>query len=245
MALLDAQGTPLGRAEVDVRFYRLGASGERILKGEAKALFLGGGELATAEALYSARTTFDEIGAWEVEATVIKDGGGPLVASAEIAVRPRGDVPSVGSLVPLSENETLADAPIEQLTSERPPGGPEFYRLTIAEAVRDARPFMVVFSTPAFCQTRTCGPQLETAQALERLYGGRMSFIHIEIFDRPDLVLAEQAEGLVRWTAQEWHLESEPWVFLVDGHGKVFDRFEGFAPLAELEPAVRALLGLT
>ena len=136
----------------------------------------------------------------------------------------------------------LSDAPIEQLTSERPPGDADFYRLAIADALEQARPFMVVFSTPAFCQTRTCGPQLDAAQSLKERHGDRMSFIHVEVFQRPDFLLRGEGQPEARPAVNEWRLQTEPWVFLVDGQGVIFDRFEGFAPEAELEESIARLL---
>ena len=122
-------------------------------------------------------------------------------------------------------------------------GDPEFYRLSIADALAEGNPLMIVFSTPAFCGTRTCGPQLEIAEALAEVYGGGMNFVHIEIMERPDLVLTGEAEPVVRAVVREWRLATEPWVFLVDADGLVFDRFEGFSPRFELEASVRRLLG--
>ena len=43
-------------------------------------------------------------------------------------------------------------------------------------------------------------------------------------------------------TVEEWHLPSDPWTFVVDRTGVVRDRFEGAAPIDELEPALKAVL---
>lgn len=72
-----------------------------------------------------------------------------------------------------------------------------------------------------------------------------MNFVHIEIFERPDLLLDAQGEPQVRSTVREWGLQIEPVVFLVGPEGRIADRFEGFSPRLELEPAVRALLSAT
>ena len=41
----------------------------------------------------------------------------------------------------------------------------------------------------------------------------------------------------------EWSLPSEPWLFLIDGQGKVVARYEGGIGLTELDPAVKQLVG--
>jgi hypothetical protein len=41
---------------------------------------------------------------------------------------------------------------------------------------------------------------------------------------------------------KEWGLVTEPWVFMIDRQGLVADKFDGPAPVAELEPALQKLL---
>jgi hypothetical protein len=43
-------------------------------------------------------------------------------------------------------------------------------------------------------------------------------------------------------TIEEWHLPSEPWLFLIDEQGIVVERYEGGIGLAELDPAVQRLV---
>ena len=240
-ALLDEGGAPLGPAEVIVRVRRTDDEGGAPVA-ETAALHLGT-ETPAAAGLYSIRLDLTETGGYLVEAEVERAGREPTTAVTGFRAKTRYDTPGFGQSAPASVHLTLADAPIEQLTSARPVGDPEFYRLSIADALAEGNPLMIVFSTPAFCGTRTCGPQLEIAEALAEVYGGRMNFVHIEIMERPDLVLAGEAEPVVRAVVREWRLATEPWVFLVDDDGLVFDRFEGFSPRFELEASVRRLLG--
>ena len=241
MALLDAEDRPLGEADVTLKFFHLDGDDPREVKAETRARFLGRG-IPESQALYSTRVDLDGTGAWGVEAIIRRGEESPVTHRFGFRAKARPDVPNIGAPAPPSRNQTLSDAPIEQLTSERPPGDADFYRLGIADALEQARPFMVVFSTPAFCQTRTCGPQLDAAQSLEERHGDRMSFIHVEVFQRPDLLLQGEGQPAARPTVNEWRLQTEPWVFLVDGRGVIFDRFEGFAPEAELEESITRLL---
>ncbi len=41
---------------------------------------------------------------------------------------------------------------------------------------------------------------------------------------------------------QEWNLRSEPWIFLVDGHGVIRARFEGLTTRRELKAALMEML---
>ena len=96
------------------------------------------------------------------------------------------------------------------------------YKTTIAEALDMERPFVTIFSTPAFCQSRLCGPILEMSIDMISSYGEHVDFIHLEPYD----------------TALAWGLRSEPFVFVVDRKGRVSSKFEGLFSKDEL---IRAL----
>ena len=64
---------------------------------------------------------------------------------------------------------------------------PDFYGITISEAISQAKPFILVFSSPAFCTNAVCGPQLEVLRSIktkynllneriEQIYPGKMMF---------------------------------------------------------------------
>ena len=69
--------------------------------------------------------------------------------------------------------------------------------MAIAEAIDAGLPLMVVFSTPAYCTTATCGPQLDVVKRLKVEYRDRMSFIHLEIYDNPDEIQGDLSRGRV------------------------------------------------
>jgi thiol-disulfide isomerase/thioredoxin len=235
IALTDAQGGPISGERPSLRFRPTeGVAGTPV---EAIGTSLAG-ESGAGKALYAVRATFDAEGKWVVAATVPGRG----IAETTFFVLTKGYAPRVGQSVPLSKNLTLRDVPVEQLTSQRPVRDEDFYRMTVEEAVQAGKPFMVVFGTPAFCQTQTCGPVLEEAQALKRVHGAWMNFIHVEVFKRPDLLLAGEVRPEVMPAVREWNLQTDPWVFLVGADGKVFDRFEGYASGAEMEEAIGRLL---
>jgi hypothetical protein len=107
----------------------------------------------------------------------------------------------------------------------------------VAESLRDRVPFVVTFATPAFCQSRTCGPVVDVVDAVrERLARTPVRFIHVEIYAGND-----PAKGENRWV-REWRLPTEPWTFLVGRDGRIKDRIEGAFSIQELERDVRARL---
>ena len=101
---------------------------------------------------------------------------------------------------------------------------------------------MVLFATPAYCSTSTCGPQIEVVKEHKDRFGDRMSFIHVEVYDNPHEIEGDLSRGVISPTMKEWGLPSEPWTFLIDGRGLVHSKFEAFTTLEELEAAVSGLL---
>ena len=98
-------------------------------------------------------------------------------------------------------------------------------------------PFVVTFSTPKFCSSRTCGPVVDVVEEVSRRFeDDGIRFIHVEVFEDND-----PAKGFNRWM-QEWKLPTEPWTFLVGADGKIAARFEGTVSVSELEQAVREKL---
>jgi len=96
---------------------------------------------------------------------------------------------------------------------------------------------VLVFATPKFCTSRTCGPVVDVVNAVRRRSAGKsIRFIHVEIYKNNNPTL-----GPNRWVT-EWHLPSEPWTFLVGRDGRIKARFEGSMSVGELTAAVQRYL---
>jgi len=143
-----------------------------------------------------------------------------------------------GETAPPSVTRTSADHPDLAIISSDPEPDPAMYELSVSEAVSDGTPAVIVFATPAFCSSETCGPLLEQVKALRSEYQG-IDFVHVEIYE--DLQV-EAIEDLTTVEAtSEWGLPSEPWVFVVDESGSVASAFEGAASDEELKAAIDAV----
>jgi hypothetical protein len=70
----------------------------------------------------------------------------------------------------------------------------------------------------------------------KRFEASDIRFIHVEIYKNND-----PTKGFNRWVGQ-WHLPTEPWVFLVGRDGRIKTKFEGSVSIPELERAVRTYL---
>ena len=233
-------GTPVNDPDLKLHlrfFYLNGPEQEQTkVRAEADAVYRGQG---LPFGLYVAYPTFDKAGAWGVEAQMTAAGGAPQSSRFRIEVLQAPKTPAVGSAAIASKNLTQKDVPsLEQLTSDGKPD-PDLYQLTIADAIAAKKPFLLAFSTPGFCQTAVCGPNLEVIKKLKGEMKGQINFIHVEVYPFPFGESAQQQKVVP--TMQEWKLDSEPWTFLVDAQGIIQAKYEGGITFAELEPALKQL----
>ena len=178
---------------------------------------------------YVATFDFPMAGQWEVSL----DNGDGATQPAIFQVSERAVVPEVGTPAPTSDSATAADAPLDQISTDPDPDE-SFYELSVADAVTNGRPSVIVFATPAFCQTAVCGPILDLVKAVAPGHP-QADFVHVEIYENID----DSQGGLVEAPAViEWGLQTEPWVFVVDSDGTISARFEGALGVGELESAL-------
>ena len=155
-----------------------------------------------------------------------------------LEVKHEPEAVAIGEVAPASDNPTTATEPAERITTARPPDT-ALLRYSVAESLEAGLPFVVAFATPAFCESRTCGPTVDVVEATRKRYERRgIRFIHVEIYEGN-----VPGNGVNRWVEQ-WKLPTEPWVFVVDQDGIVRDRFEGAVSVGELSSSIRKnLLG--
>lgn len=192
--------------------------------------------------VYTTQLRFDRAGEWGIGVVAASPDSVERTASARVQVKPQSATPPIGVPAPASVSKTLADVDdISQLTTDVDPDA-ELYAATIADALTDGKPLLVSFSTPAYCQTATCGPQLDVIKRIKADYDSAVTFIHIEVYDNPHEIDGDLNRAVISPTLTEWGLPSEPWTFVIDGTGIVRAKFEAFTTREELEAALRAVM---
>ena len=198
-------------------------------------------------ASYVTEMNFDRPGPWCLDIVVngVEDQG---MAVALFEVAEHGNVPNIGPIPPLSRNKTLQNTEsLEKLTTDFSPG-PNLYQITVEDAVATGKPTVVVFASPAFCTSPTCGPQTATLSELKAEHEGEANFIHVEIYDNPDEIQGDFNKATLSQPVQDWGISdlpdwfNESWTFILSDEGRVSQRFEGFATLEELESALQVVL---
>ncbi len=193
--------------------------------------------------VYTATMNFDQVGMWKLEVRS-KSNENLMPAGSGILVRAVTEAPNIGDPAPLSKTKTSPeDGSLKSITSAFDPD-PDLYAISFDDAVATGKPTVISFSTPAYCATGTCGPQTEVLGQLDDKYKGRANFIHVEIFDNPEEMLAEgdPSLGIESPVIHEWEFHTDPWTFVVEGSGIVAARFEAFVTFDEIEETLIVVL---
>lgn len=191
--------------------------------------------------IYTAQLIFDNPGYWGLSLLVTEQESLTQNSSIKLLVKEHSNSPMVGSLAPLSLNKTLDVHYLEDLTSDTNPDQ-ELYSMTISKAIDTGRPLLVVFSTPAYCLTSTCGPQLDVVKKIKEQYKSDMNFIHVEVYDNLTEIHGDFSKARQSPVFAEWNLKTEPWTFIVDRKGMIFAKFEGYATSKELTNGITEVL---
>ena len=197
---------------------------------------------------YSTPIDFPEAGEYLLTVTPI---GGDVMGEAHIPVTVLADapVPSIGDTPPASRTKTLGDGlELVDVTTAYEPDA-SLYEVSVADAVASGRPSVIVFATPAFCTSPTCGPQVDAVAELRAAHPDAANYIHVELYDNPAEIQGDLSRAQLVPAADEWGFTkipdwtNESWVFVLDADGVIRQRFEGFATVTELETALTEFAG--
>jgi hypothetical protein len=192
-------------------------------------------EATDVHGIYVAHITFERSGTWGLE-ILAKQGDGPVeVVRFTVNVLEAPRTPMPGTPAPRSHNLIASDVKdIRQIDTSDPPD-PRLHQVRIADAIAQGKPQVIVFATPQFCTSRICGPVVDVVRTLLPAYGTRVVFTHQEIWQ--DAAAREFCPTVV-----EWGLQTEPWIFIVDGKGIIRAKFEGMATAHEIEAVLQQVL---
>ena len=252
LGLLDEEEAPILDASLRLRFFDLNGT-QPLLKNDIDARFVsmelffideaanGRKVVVGRSGAYAADIEFPSVGRWGVEISGRVKDKDIRPIRFQFNVVEQSDEVMVGDPVPQSKQLTTADvADIREMDTSFPPR-PHMHDITVAEALSLGRPAVIAFATPAYCESRHCGPIMEAVMdPLYAKYASQASFIHIEPYQLPEL-RAGQGEMPVQ-AALEWGIQTEPWVFVVDKQGQLTAKFEGIASTDEVEAELQKAL---
>ena len=196
----------------------------------------------SAPGVFVADIDLDTAGSYEIDVNFTSNEGAPIFAQARFILKETPSTPAIGSLAPPSVTHTAAKADdISHITSSPQPDL-DLYEYSIHEALRQEKPLVVVFATPAFCISATCGPQVGELSKVKENIGDRANYIHVEVFENPHLLEGARPAGGLVAAVEEWGLPTEPWTFIIDRQGLIYAKFEQFTTAGEIEAKLLEIL---
>ena len=229
LGLLDKNDAPIAQRDLSLSavFQPVGSGGEEVSEGGFTFVET---DPRSGRGLYVAQVEFSSPGTWAADIKVQGESLDTFVRGCfEVAEEPL--TPAIGA--PAPSTETASARPGDDLSKISTDDNPvaRFYRVSVPQALKAREPFVLTFATPKYCSSQVCGPTLDIVKKVAKEHP-ETTFIHSEIYEG----LEPQNPPLT--AVLEWGLPSEPWVFVVDGTGKVAAKFEGTVSPQELRRAL-------
>ena len=229
------------QTSVFARFFKIPSSGAPQLVGQSplpwtpleRGQTVDGGEL---EGIYYANLTFDVPGAWGLGVSLGNAYDEASEVRVQFDVKDKTATLFRGDKGVPYDTPTKADRPMDEIHTGSV-DDPGFHDLSIADALGAGKPSVIVFATPAFCRTATCGPSLQVAIKAAATFSSQVNFLHIEPYEissSGNVVTDSSGNFKLAAAGLAWRLPTEPWVFVLDKTGTVVGRFEGPYALEEL-----------
>ena len=190
------------------------------------------GDPDAAKAVYVTDLQLGQPGEWRLVALVEREGNYSAVRIPSIVAKtPQEDkVPAVGEQAPIIRTPTKQDVgDITEIDTRVPPD--DMHDVDFADAV-GKKPVVLLFATPALCQSRVCGPVVDVAEQVKRDRPNDADYIHMEIWNDNDASKGARSQVL------DYNLRTEPWLFVIDSDGKISTRIEGAFSVSELNDAL-------
>jgi hypothetical protein len=188
-----------------------------------------------ARSVYVADLEFKRPGQYELLGLVRLDDRlvAATPAGGALRVAKGGGPPSVGDRAPRIHTPTEAEVggDVAEIDTRVPPSS--MHDADFVDVV-GKEPVVLLFATPALCQSRVCGPVVDIAEQVKAERGDDAEFIHMEIYND------NEVEKGFRKQVLDWRLPTEPWLFTVDRRGRVAAAIEGAFSARELERAIDA-----
>ncbi|HEY7131960.1 MAG TPA: hypothetical protein VH440_06895 [Candidatus Limnocylindrales bacterium] len=244
--LVDSTGTkPIGAPDRTLSVGFTGPSGESIPAAPATFIWA----IEDSIGVYVVHATFPVAGTWTASFTSAAPSQPAETLPFSFDVLQHTTTVAPGDPAPSVKTPTLSDVggDVTKVSTDANPV-PRFYETSEDAALAAKKPFVIVFATPKFCQSKTCGPTLDKVKPIAAAHPD-VTFINVEPYQLKDEggslqpVLDANNQLIPVEATTAFKLISEPYVFVVGADGKVSASFELVFSPEELESAVKAVEG--
>ncbi|MCZ7535416.1 MAG: hypothetical protein M5T61_05365 [Acidimicrobiia bacterium] len=171
--------------------------------------------------VYTLEHVFDTAGTWAGRLEYQSEASDFL-----FVVREEPAAPAVGDAASTAASPTPdTTLGVDPICTREPPC--PLHAVSLDTLVGKGRPVVIMFGTPALCQTQYCGPVLDVLMPIAEEHSAEIDTVHVEIYR--DLTGERSAP-----TVEAWNLPSEPWVYGVDATGRITARVDGAFDATEI-----------
>jgi hypothetical protein len=244
VSFLDSTGTkPAGSPDRKVSVAFRGPGGQTVAAQATTFIWA----IEPVVGVYVLHATFPAAGAWTADFTTSAPGSPEATIPFGFDVKDRTEVLAPGDAAPAVATPTIASAggDVAKVSTDTKPLA-RFYQTSEADAVTARQPFVLIFATPKFCKTSTCGPTLEKLKPVAAAHPN-LTVINVEPYvlqdDQGQLQPVTDASGNFQPAPATvaFKLLSEPYVFVVGADGKISSSFELVFSPEEIEAAIKAV----
>jgi len=179
--------------------------------------------------IYVTEATFPEAGFWRA---VVLISGKKVPFSVQ--VNDQAVAPVVGAAAPRAASPMLTNPLGVKPICTRQPQCP-LHTVSLADVIGSGKLVAAMFATPARCSSMYCGPVLDEMLGVMARYQDRVTFVHVEIWK--GLRGADHSP-----TVDAWGIETEPWLYTIDGAGIIKGRLDGAIGKQEITAQLDALV---
>jgi len=191
--------------------------------------------------VYSVELDVPSTGNWGMAAVLTAEGKhGVGESSFPVAAHADNEIGS--KAISVATPVATSEAGLKQICTREPVC--HMHTPSLATALKNGKPTVVVFSTPLLCQSQFCGPVTDEVILVQQKYGSRANVLHVEEFLPGPNIQPPAPTAPNRSPAfKAWHLLSEPWVFVIDRRGIIRARLgPGPTVAPEIEQELKKVL---
>jgi hypothetical protein len=183
--------------------------------------------------VYATTVKFPKAGKYNVLG-VIKQGDNVQPMGIGLKVSAHDTIPGVGDRPPAISTPTVQSVHGNIASIDTRTPHDDMHDVNFKDAL-GKKPIVLLVATPLLCQSRVCGPVTDIAEEVKHTMpeAKGVAFIHQEVYNHND------ANKGYRPQLTALHLQTEPWLFVINAKGEISTRIEGAFSASELETAIR------
>lgn len=160
------------------------------------------------------------------------EGGSPDGAALQVRPAAGFPVPKIGDQLPPFDTPTIDDVRGLDPICTRAEGVCPLHDVTLTEALASGKPVAYLIGTPAYCQTGTCAPAIESMLAVRDRIGDAAIMVHAEVY-------TDTTATTVAPAVTAYGMDYEPALFVADASGRVVERLDAVFDTDEVVAALR------